>query len=1215
MRAADEPFLARLSPAGAPGVNYVSHEEMQQFQQQIYNQQQHLHNRQMQQLQHQSQSQQPLTDQQNTQTFQAQVPLVMPRFARQQLGAKNLIIRMLAEVYCVSVGTSGQARWQQLTGLVPVSLYSRTTTLWLNYLLTASNATNSYSGMSADSRQFLRLLQQYHIQQQQQQSRRPLYQSRSSAANSEGGLEQAARGAGDDQFIVFQVVAHEFSDGECRKSFNVKLIQPGTRLGRASDYLVYWKEHRPIVMNNTSAFDPNFATFDDFHIWGINFSSVNDAKLFYDICSLNLVDLDFNADYLQHFTTNLRQEVSLSNNIINPIHPPQLGASSNSQQQQQLEGLRQAGVHSCRRRQERRSGAEVQHHKPLNNTIYATGLVSQSCARCENVSVDDTNCLNSFDINQPTQRQASHQKGTSNMIPRSTSSSARTRSMTRTQTGQGKQVSMAPDTRSRSTPASPSLTYKKSRKRSSREQVSDGERLTDRNETEESHHPKCINWIVKQKEMLKRQLSEKSLRRSKSGEKVAREQTKPKEIESSLSATSAGIEAMPIGYANQLGTDVTGESVHFEDSKNNPGSNNQSAFDDEQAARVFARSRAANRRYTGVETCRFGPDEFFARHNARIARAQYANSKNMKEFLSLDTQTSPARKAELSAKFKEDTKSQLQARAEAESEKKLQEVVESQEQVNYGNQIGVSIERVHNVATTTEDLPLDTNTRNIMYSFGANNMAGERHQKQARSNRKVMNDLGNDRAQSLGPNTGRTKERDTRSLEARRRSLERTTCVDSEPMFLSMIQDGKARKQLSPINLVENEGNNSGGCWKSKKEVQAQRSRIKSESNGDSENYPQSYGQKFKRYERDLDQGSFHRDPHMVSSVPDFSQVQSVAKCVARGVDYSDIVSTRASCMIDSCKIHSSAHKSCLYTDSAPCSRQFHSCPNSLRKVRRNLSGQGGGVISDARVHSTRVASPYMDYETQPRLRHCCQSRHISHYLHCDMYKAGSYQVSSCVHKPLASCESCNRAGLSLDSCCQQAKPAWACQADSQSLKSSYKYGLYESDAEECDYNEHNANYFDDADEQAEHKARCRYCKHFSPRSIGYRAANLLAEPRTIPRPVDGYDQTMPRTEIKSKRRAKSQPPQRSTSQESEEGHLMGKSMENVQKLIMDVQNELAQLKSRSFGRRNYESSLQSKYAHRRQSSSGQANSGGAMSKVIAARSKGASENVSIICN
>lgn len=195
--------------------------------------------------------------------------------ANQMLGAKDLIIRMLAEVFHVDQSESGQVVWRQLsTSLVPVSLYSRTTSKWLNYLLVASSvvANNTAHAMSPDSRDFLLLLQQFHHQNHR-------------CAETMDRLEQSP--------IVFQVVAHDYAEGKCKKVLNVKLLQPGSRLGLASDHFVYWKSSSGWCQGQA-----------EHHTWGLNFASVNDAKLFYDICSLNLVDLDFNSEYLKYLAMN-----------------------------------------------------------------------------------------------------------------------------------------------------------------------------------------------------------------------------------------------------------------------------------------------------------------------------------------------------------------------------------------------------------------------------------------------------------------------------------------------------------------------------------------------------------------------------------------------------------------------------------------------------------------------------------------------------------------------------------------------------------------------------------------------------------------------------------------------------------------------------------------------------------------------------------------------
>lgn len=64
---------------------------------------------------------------------------------------------------------------------------------------------------------------------------------------------------------VFNITA---VNSKCEKILNVKLTQPGTKLGQASDCFVYWKD---VQMGDT---------------WGLNFTSPKDAKTFHSICSL-----------------------------------------------------------------------------------------------------------------------------------------------------------------------------------------------------------------------------------------------------------------------------------------------------------------------------------------------------------------------------------------------------------------------------------------------------------------------------------------------------------------------------------------------------------------------------------------------------------------------------------------------------------------------------------------------------------------------------------------------------------------------------------------------------------------------------------------------------------------------------------------------------------------------------------------------------------------
>ena len=68
---------------------------------------------------------------------------------------------------------------------------------------------------------------------------------------------------GDDPQLVFHITAY---NSQVDKILDVRLVQPGTRIGQASECFVYWK-------------DPS--TSDT---WGLNFTSPIDAKQFRECC-------------------------------------------------------------------------------------------------------------------------------------------------------------------------------------------------------------------------------------------------------------------------------------------------------------------------------------------------------------------------------------------------------------------------------------------------------------------------------------------------------------------------------------------------------------------------------------------------------------------------------------------------------------------------------------------------------------------------------------------------------------------------------------------------------------------------------------------------------------------------------------------------------------------------------------------------------------------
>ncbi|CAH2011272.1 unnamed protein product [Acanthoscelides obtectus] len=69
----------------------------------------------------------------------------------------------------------------------------------------------------------------------------------------------------DSPECVFHITAY---NSQVDKILDVRLVQPGTRIGQASDCFVYWKDP---MTNDT---------------WGLNFTSPIDAKQFRDCCAI-----------------------------------------------------------------------------------------------------------------------------------------------------------------------------------------------------------------------------------------------------------------------------------------------------------------------------------------------------------------------------------------------------------------------------------------------------------------------------------------------------------------------------------------------------------------------------------------------------------------------------------------------------------------------------------------------------------------------------------------------------------------------------------------------------------------------------------------------------------------------------------------------------------------------------------------------------------------
>lgn len=1424
------------------------------FQQQQQLQQQQL---QLQQHHHHTHQQEHLNlESQNINNLRKSNQNVQPRNIQlqQQLGCKDLIIRMLAEVFQVNQCNDGQVKWQQVsTSLVPVSLYSRTTSKWLNYLLTASNSINNQqptdptttSTMSPDSRDFLILLQQFHLQQQ---------------------INQGQLFVDEHNFnVVFQVVAHDFIDGQCKKILNVKLNQPGTRLGQASDYFVYWKEQSPLHppphltlqhhnlplhQTSSSSFcsnnptllagrqqQPQYLMFNndqqligvspkncnqyawksrghDTQTWGLNFASTNDAKLFYDICSLNLVDLDFNSDYLKKLALSDRNRVIINPRNHKPIQylPQTLRDCSNLTNENEQKIIRDFLNYKQRRLQQKHhqqtsihqfQTQQEQHLCHFNNDQHTqTSIKKQSstskCPTCSHLIQLNNNNNNYINNRIANNSQFVNTESRTNFCPvhphvqrvdqqsieRQNSSSTqrlRSRSTTRHPLESNSKLDDTKQSlkrsRSYSAPASPETKQEivTCFPQYNRESSTECERL-------ESHHPRCMSYLRRQQ--LQRELPSKQSTDSEKPQKPIRGVLRDTVATTSISrgdrmiqnsihqdsiTSSRLLHSKRVPKARYMGHLVGNQvlsvekkysdqpndaaleqsKIRLETNQNlgaqnvaNQNNNSQqyesSDFQHDQRAQIFSSGQSCQRRSTGVDAANI--DVSLSYRNARLARAQYANSKNMNEFLSLDAgglQSTPTQIAALNEKFQQQmratgsgkVKNNKQHEAlKKSSVQKLKEhdhMIYQQEQrksvnsninqltlrdsdrvenkLDQGASIGKTtsndgpleeIDAMRNASTTTDDLPLDPLTRKRMFKLTSEEMISEKTEPRSLSitsleqQQKHGETLDRQtRAKSLGPvDSKELRGRNARSDTGRRRSLERSVGVDLDPnlpvsSFKKYYCLPPLPQSASPVALESSKSSPSFVGLNADSDVEnlhekhtrfasttPKRQRTKSFCRSDccsNKDCTTSKLSEFNHQEKSIDTCQHAFGIISFKSAPDVSElyrgqvnnmdninnnIHSIAsnnrKLNCNNMIYSHqqnlIPNSRAATSIGTttqtmpksvASLSSYAVPLCFESkEQKNYGRQFHSCPSSLRRKRKDLH-----------YHDRLQDSSYTNYSpstngttqvTHKKMCHCqyCLGglkKHNSRDVDlekdflCDtsVYRENrNIETNDCIFCSSAGnrsamsdteytrCAYCGRIAANFGACgnkscdsqeyhCQHIKPApHQCvtkvasehegfeekfilarpechhfpstalptataattstklvtsglhyrPCSSASSRSPLRCGLYESDCEE--------------DEQTCHARMGSGCCVAANNEAFNRSSSLYFRPSTL-KPVQGYDQTMARASLRSRQRAKSQPP--SDLQLEDAVHLT-KSMENVQKLIKEVQNELDSLKRKS---------------------------------------------------
>jgi len=1193
----------------------------------------------------------------------------------QKLEGKDLIIRMLAEVFQVNQLNEGQVKWHQVsTSLVPVSLYSRTTSKWLNYLLAASSvaaASNTASGMSPDSRNFLLLLQQFH-----QQNRSSL----SMGANNEQNL------------VIFQVVAHDFVGGQWRKIVNVKLAQPGTRLGQASDHFVYWKEHRlhqpttfvasqaslvPFVAScrqqsgASPVLDNQSCCQIESQTWGLNFASINDAKLFYDICSLNLVDLDFNSEYLKR--------LALSDKSLSVCH--------NYGQADWSDGSLFRNLTSIQNQQQLRSQTtskfKVQNVCQRDESSNRRNVSTSKCPLCKH--------LTQSSVRSQTKQGQANQTSTLKTSKSTTGGENQppTRIRSRSTTRQAPSVSVesadsVKRTRSLSNPESPQHANQCP---SSLEQSV--ERGAECAIGAELHHPKCAalmrsraNFQAINGNQIPPKPARGLLRESSSGTgtseqapPVPKHQTTMRldhyqgeraKQGSQLVDRTPKESSVVQGDGCNWTEETSCQSLVRESAAVNPnlisarGSGeqvaNEASNQQDQLAVKFASSRSSQRRSTGIETSNVEGFASISNRDARLARARYANSKNTKEFLSLDAggiQATPTQLRVLNERFQQQQQQQKRrvgANGEQATPKqsaahkrapptlrlaqqiiaysKAQRKLEDSEGVVAGEQAtsegpsrpasaGAALRQCGaqdtgcNVATTTDDLPLDPLIKRRMFNLDARDsaMGG------------ILRET--ERPINLGPEEVCQDRKETRSSASRRRSLERSMCVDLadsstpinsapkaynlSPLAQSASLAGLERSKGSQSQLSERFAGekNSHKPDASSTPDQTPSKRARTKSSGEESNFcPTSHAYDLNRGRPLATQEAdefyvCHRrlgsQTIAFKSVPDFNRLyasqcrlaEQPAGCLEnyepggqrRHFMPAPKSSIRAA---DSAGLSSYAvplrHEE---HDSMDHLRQFRSCPNSLRRRRKEPHhceqfGQGhggGGGPNMTECCCLSCHSRLVDLEKEwPSMYHqheaCFGSRAQSG---CQLSLYWRLRNDAELADKGA-CFSSDRHGLNVSHCYHQQQLHRLSRINNIQTRpnvfgdrltpietdwersygrhcggigASSHLGPYESDCEN-----------ESPDGTAFGCACCEQGRQVSVRS----PSSCCGGPPL--NPVQGYDQTLARATLKSRQRARSQPP---SCQVEETAHLT-KSMENVEKLIKEVQNELNILRERPAG-------------------------------------------------
>lgn len=1302
---------------------------------------------------------------------------------KHMLGGKDLIIRMLAEVFQVSQGDDGQVRWQQVSSsLVPVSLYSRTTSKWLDYLLNASSvaaANDPANAMSPDSRDFLLLLQQFHQQARPSSIKAQFRQQQTN-------LEQK-------DFIVFQVVGHDFIDGQCKKILNVKIMQPGTRLGQASDYFVYWKErpnwsyqknnHRLHLHQMQQQFSSSFASstsfmpmnyrqlpagmspehgaccgrqLDEPQTWGLNFASINDANLFYDICSLNLVDLDFNSEYLKQLAlSDKHQRIFGQNNLV--ISPSSM-IINHRRMQHHSQQQRYFREHSQRQQETGRF--------QLQRSCQLSSIKRQSSAsKCPS-------CRQAIKAAKFDSRQLKGDEENIGMTPsdicpvhgfQSNTMRARSRSTTRHPSNA---VSNGLDKRSRShsTPASPENECPVHR-RCHRLNTDCG------NQVDEFHHPRCLNYI--QKQHLQVKLPTRQISVTDRPQKPARgllrttmiEQKGYNHLQQNLAPSSQAlhskrtIKTRYMGHLPNLSQkqdvkpsdDSYGGRKQVRNEESFNGNSVEQVANDDLGFQLQSghvsneKQRIDNRSHlqkVEAEIDSRNADTFDAisYRDARLARARYANSKNMKEFLSLDAgglQSTQMQLMTLNERFqrKKSSPADTQARglpvAKRPQCQRDMDIVEQKQDVKKsapakqriyssdgerpttdminGSYARITTARtgdvpslesshvVRNVSTTTDDLPLDPQTRKRMFKLTSEEVISERTEPKSLSTASTMEQskqqqrhVDNDqkgtreekldrqvRAVSLGPQMDAVRSRNARSDAGRRRSLERSTCVDFDtslptdslkkfarlsplpqsaspvapesPKSLQSCVVDPSSTGIATLNIVKSHhhGTKLGYC--SEKTAESGRDRTKRAS----EFYLDEKGFTTVRQNSKISNGSKISDTcqyrhcdriSTFKSAPDISQlatpttysseaipnnlgnfqsaggdptVSACARNLKRGQHFINVPPAIITQTIPKRTSNLSSYAVPLCTGEQEqqqqlYARQYHSCPSSLRRKRRQmhfvgglspgkvyptssssaniadhcfcqhcqrpqairnlathspdapralLLGDEGRILHDQcdcfgnrafsgggldfvnsqdyhKIYSSTARRHHQEYHCHHNHDHQQKQQHRHHYLgpywaNKMTDEAGSYdrrfppmsfvrQTPDCLHSKISLCR----------------------PHSSQSTRSPLHYGLYESDYEEEKVAE-------------DHRVNLRYsecCHDPLNRTLGYSQSTTL-------KPVQGYDRTLARASLKSRQRSRSQPPR----SEQDAFHL-SKSMENVEKLIKEVQHELDALRRHPLG-------------------------------------------------